>query len=123
MKPDESADPDLRSRFAEWRRCETAAAPDFGTILAAAQGEARRRRVVRSRTMATAALATAAAVALLLVAPAFRRDASPAGLARIPVLLPPDPESPGLFADPLIAGTRVPLPTDALIPLHLRIRL
>lgn len=123
MNPDKptDADNDLRERFAGLREAEATSLPGFRETLAVARtrraGETRSGRWTGFLVPAGAA----AAVAILAFASLWKPEETPSGsLATLPVLLAPDPGESRWLSGPSLAG--VSLPSDALLPFHLRIR-
>ena len=127
MNPDKptETDHDLRERFAELREAEATSLPGFRETLAVARtrrtGEGRSSRGTGFLVPAGAA----AAVTILAFASLRKPEETPSGsLAALPVLFATDQsdqsESRWLSGPPL-AGTA--LPSDGLLPFHLRIRL
>lgn len=108
---------DLHTRFDTLRNNE-AATPGFRACLAAARSRA---EVPNSIPFSIVSMSMAgAAVALLCLALfAFPRPTAPS-LSRLPVLLAPDKSGAPLFSLPLLATE---VPSDALLPFHLKIHL
>jgi len=117
MKHDNLSDDELKARFAALRDAETTEAPAFSRTLASARARESRPRERARLAYIFGALSVAASLALL-IAPRISEETPPPSLAEaLPVLLPPSPDSPGLFTTPLFAGSRTP--SDSLLPTHL----